>query len=162
MEAILEVKKSKQRAVMEAIKQKKRKAPEIYQINSYSDQSKYYVIVAYHSESKLDDTKIKKELGTIDHVTKIKLNKPLGGLRKNVSNKNCHFVFDVDSTLTSGRGMIQNEIRNIFNELKEGGHRIYLASGRNMDKLREDMREFGTERYGIAENGGISVQRAIQ
>lgn len=155
MELILEVKRSSQKAVIGAIK-RKRKIPKIRRIKPHSDKSKHYIIVTYRPKHKLDDDgEVRKEFGKIKGVIKVRLNQPLNQLKENMDEKNCHFIFDVDSTLTSGHGTIQNEIRGIFNKLKENGHRIYLASGRNMDGLRKDIEEFGAESYGIAENGGI-------
>lgn len=73
-----------------------------------------------------------------------------------IRGKNLHCFFDIDGTLTRGSGIINRKIRTIFGKMKKDhGMRIYFASGRSIPRLAKDMESFGTEPYGIAENGGI-------
>jgi len=117
------------------------------------------VLVTYAVEHLLGDAdveKLKEKYAALKHVEDVTVNQSIGPFRENISIKNCHFVFDVDSTLTTGRSTIQNKVRNIFHDMTEAsGHRVYLASGRKMDDLRQDIEDLGAESYGIAENGGI-------
>lgn len=73
-----------------------------------------------------------------------------------IRDKSLHCFFDIDGTLTRGSGIINRKIRTIFGRMKkDGGMRIYFASGRSMPCLEKDMTSFQTEPYGISENGGI-------
>lgn len=75
-----------------------------------------------------------------------------------IRDKSLHCFFDIDGTLTRGSGTINRKIRTTFGRMKkDGGMRIYFASGRSMPRLEKDMTSFQTEPYGIAENGGIII-----
>ena len=78
-----------------------------------------------------------------------------GSTEIKIRNKRCHCFFDIDSTLTRGDGTINGKVRKIFAKMKDAGFRIYFVSGRNTPQVRQDMIDFATEPYGIAENGGV-------
>lgn len=76
----------------------------------------------------------------------------------NIRHKNLHCFFDIDSTLTKGTGVINKNIRQIFEDMKnKNGMRIYFVSGRSITQIHKDMTEFDTEPYSIAENGGVLI-----
>jgi len=162
LEVMLKTKKGKENSVIRDIKRHARRFPRVQNTTKYGEyggRSECYVLVTYAVDHLLGDAdveKLKEKYAALKHVEDVTINQAIGPFKENISVKNCHFVFDVDSTLTTGRGTIQNKVRNIFRDMTEGsGHRVYLASGRKMDDLRQDMEDFGAESYGIAENGGI-------
>ncbi len=163
MEVILKVKRGKATSVIAEIKKHSRKFTKIKHLKKYNDferPSITYVVVTYSDDHLLSDkgaNQLKKKYESLSNVTDITVNQAINAFKENISDKNCHFVFDVDSTLTKGRGTIQNKVRNIFAQMNASGHRVYLASGRNEAQLRQDMDNFNTERFGIAENGGIII-----
>lgn len=157
LEIFLTVQNNKRNAVICNIKKKKRSFPRIQNIETYNSN---YIVVSYPSNYILDNVqknRLKKRYELLPDVDSVALPNVINDLDENMSTKNFHFVFDVDSTLTTGRGTIQNMVRGIFRKMKESGHRIYLASGRSEPQLRQDMKDFNTECYGIAENGGILI-----
>jgi len=161
LEVLLKVKKRKEGTVIAHIRKHKRKFPKTQKVERYGEYgngSKYYVLVTYDAECLLSDTDVKKleaKYAALQYVERVTINQAVDAYLENISTKNCHFVLDVDSTLTTGRGTIQSKVRSTFHDMKEDGHRVYLASGRDMDRLRHDIVDFGAESYGIAENGGI-------
>ena len=155
LEAILQVKKGKENAVIKKINENRRSFPKIRKVEKYNDN---HVIVFYPEDYFLSEdaiNQLQKKFQCLDNIVQVSINQPNKDFKKNISTKHCHFIFDVDSTLTTGRGTIQHKVRDIFNDMKDDGHRIYLASGRSMEQLRQDIMNFKTEQYGIAENGGI-------
>ena len=162
LEVVLEIKKGKGAVIIKEIEECKRKFLNFQKLERYAEHqnnTKHFVLVTYgvdHLLSHNDVEKLKTRYAKINNVQCVTINQATNEFRSNISTKNCHFVFDVDSTLTTGRGTIQNKVRNIFNKMKDDdSHRVYLASGRSMGQLRQDMTDFQTEDYGIAENGGI-------
>ena len=159
MEVILKIKSGKGESIIKTIESQKRKFPKIQKITKYTDKRNHYVLVTYdigHFFTDQNISKLEKKYKKLFDVIDVKINQAINSIPQNISTKNCHFVFDVDSTLTTGRGTIQNKIRNIFHDMTENdSHRVYLASGRSMEQLRQDIQDFKTESYGIAENGGI-------
>ena len=157
LKIILKVQRNKRNAVICYIEKKRRYFPRIQNIKKYESR---YIIVSYTRNYTLNDKQKNslidkyRQLSNVDNVT---IDQTDHDIHQNISAKNFHFVFDVDSTLTTGRGTIQSKVRNIFRRMKESGHRVYLASGRNETQLRQDMGDFDTERFGIAENGGILI-----
>lgn len=155
MEILLKVKKGKENALINIIKNKRKLCNKLLKVEKNNES---YIIAHYEADYFIDDRQkdgLKKMYEKLPEVVTVTINQATDRNMGNITIKNCHFIFDVDSTLTSGRGTIQNKICNIFENMKNDGYRIYLASGRCMDQLREDMQNLKTERYGIAENGGI-------
>ena len=67
-----------------------------------------------------------------------------------------HFFFDIDSAPTARHSkIIQNKVRIVFAKMLEDGHRIYFVSGRHSEQVNVDIRHYGAERLGVAENGGM-------
>ena len=155
LEAMLQVKKGKENAVIKKINKNRQSFPKIRKVEKYNDN---HVIVSYLEDYFLNSeaiNRLQKKFQRLDNIVKVSINQPNNGLKENISAKHCHFIFDVDSTLTTERGTIQHKIRDTFNGMNDDGHRIYLASGRSMEQLRQDIMDFKIEQYGIAENGGI-------
>lgn len=153
LEIILKIKSGKVNSVIGIIKKKKKSLKFTHIIELKSD----LVLVKYphnFQRTATSESKLKKQYQRIDDIVEVHIN-PSNIVRRYVKHNNCHFVFDVDSTLTTGRGTIQSKILNIFNRMQGDGHRIYLASGRSAPQLREDIEKLDIEKYGIAENGGI-------
>ena len=58
--------------------------------------------------------------------------------------------FDVDNTLIMWNGKLRNHARQVFTELKNAGHEIYVWSGvgiRQWDMKRHDLDEFVTDYF---------------
>ena len=69
-----------------------------------------------------------------------------------------HYFFDIDSTLTIGSpGHIENEIREIFQNMKDLEVRVYFSTGHSMEDVYQLMRNFPVRPQAIVENGGILI-----
>ena len=116
-----------------------------------------YVLVTYKSgRSTASRTeKITQKYRMLDQVFNVTVLGTPDELHSIMRNAAAHFFFDIDSTLTSGNAVIQNEAHNTIKKMIRDGHRIYLASGRHAEDVRTDTKSIGAERFGIAENGGV-------
>ncbi len=161
MEVILEIQKGKQSTVLKMIDKNRKKFPKIQKLIKYDDDDSgipRHIMVIYDDKYTLDYNKreqLKKKYLNLTNVLDATVIQITRMNKKNISKKRCHFIFDVDSTLTSGKHTIRDKIRSIFTKISDQGHRVYLASGRHETQLRKDMGYLNTERFGIAENGGI-------
>lgn len=111
--------------------------------------------VAFEDKNTIKQLQKKFNIPGVTNVIVSPIKKDRGGSSLKIKHKNCHCFFDIDSTLTKGDGNITSNIQNIFKKMKADGFRIYFASGRQIADVQKDMKDFGTEKLGIAENGGI-------
>ena len=113
--------------------------------------------VVLDPSSNLTESQIKKltkKYEKINGVEKVVISSLYSGT---VGYKNYHCFFDIDGTLTTKSNVFTSKLKRILEAMKKDNIRIYLASGRNVPKIRENMKELNTEPYGIAENGGVII-----
>ena len=76
----------------------------------------------------------------------------------NYKDRDCRFVFDIDSTITRGHpGILSKESKPVLNLLKAREYWIHFATGRRDGDVHEMIKYCETEPEGIAENGGLII-----
>ncbi len=155
MKIILEVPKSKQTGVIKRISD--------FKETNFIRQTDDKIIVQlknpvpFEDKGEIRKVETKYNVEGVDKVIISPVKAEKGSSEIKIKRKRCHCFFDIDSTLTKGDGTINAKVRTVFDEMKDNGFHIYFVSGRNIPTVRGDMNDFGTEPYGIAENGGVII-----
>ena len=68
-----------------------------------------------------------------------------------------YIFFDIDSTLTKKLGIVETDVRKIFQRMKEQNTAVIFCTGRSAKDIGWLIKEYGTSKYGIAEAGGIII-----
>lgn len=161
MEIILRTSKRYQSSVIEEINSKKYIYSNIKQIERSKDKSSYYVII-HHNKLRISNTyenKLKKSYEKLKHVTRVFIVQTTPHmLTNNYKDRDCRFIFDIDSTLTPGQpGILSKESRPVLSELRLQHHWIHFATSRSDGDVQDLIVQCETEPQGIAENGGLLV-----
>lgn len=78
------------------------------------------------------------------------------------TEKIIHLFFDIDSTLTHpGVAEINRDVKGMFEKFREQDCSVYFCTGRADHEVRGLMDICRTEKYGIAENGGIIINSTL-
>lgn len=73
-----------------------------------------------------------------------------------------HLFFDIDSTLTHpGVKILDRGVKSVFAKFRKQNCSVYFCTGRADHEVRELMKMYKTDDYGIAENGGIIINSAL-
>ena len=156
MDLLLSVLPRKEASVIRSILNNRKAFTKIKNLQAYSDEKGSFVIVTLDMGilNVIEASKLQAKYEKIKYVLSATATQTIeDDFKSNIKDKNCHFFFDIDSTLTKGGlGTIHRTIRHIFENMKEDGYRIYFVSGRSEAQVKEDMTAFDTEPYGIAEN----------
>ena len=162
MDIFLKTSEKHQSNVINQINKRKTTYANIEKINRHTDKKGNYYILICHKKllvSHTEKIKIKKSYEKLEHVSDVSIiqTNP-DNFMKNYKNRDCRFIFDIDSTLTPGEpGILSRESRSVLEELRSSGHWIHFATGRSDGDLYDLISECNTEPQGIAENGGLLV-----
>lgn len=169
LEIILRTRKTNQQSVIRAINRAKKKFTHVKKIDKrYDVIKKTYHVVVIHNKlivSKEEEKKIQKAYEKLKHVSNVSIIQVVpDDFRNNIREKtDCHFFFDIDSTLTSGApGIMAKGVKSVFNKLKEHDYWIHFASGRSDGDVQDLIVDYETEPQAIAENGGIIILSKTQ
>lgn len=159
MRIYLSVKPTKQNSVLRKV----RKFTKIVKRAEIFSNNKIVVLLRPFSTTDTKQINELKKKFTVDGI----IGKPIIGgvypekedISENIFNRNIHFFFDIDSTLTDGPpGILDRKVRPLFNKMQnDNGYRIYLASGRTLPQVIDDIADLNVEPYAIAESGGIII-----
>ena len=113
---------------------------------------------------KSEQNRIKNTLDGIPTIVSFSV--PLGGHDSGNAPDDAvritHMFFDIDSTLTHpGIKDLDRGVKNTFAKLRQQKCSVYFCTGRADYEVRELIRMYKTEDYGIAENGGIVINSTL-
>lgn len=164
MEIVLTTSKKYQDKVVQSVRRLrsiKTGIKDVYKSKSRIRPNSHCVVIQHNKIhiSKTMEEEIKKSCGRIKHVRSVSvMNTPVAAFRAMHKDRDCRFVFDIDSTLTEGKpGILARQVKSALNKLGSAGYWIHFATGRGDGDLRDIIHESRTEPQGIAENGGILV-----
>ena len=164
LEIILRTNKTFQKSVIGKINRNKRTYSHIKKITPHYDPLKnsFYVILNHNklTVEKEEEAKFIKKYLKLDHVSNVSIVQTVPSKFKNTirGNTDCHFFFDIDSTLTPGQpGIPGKKVKTIFENLKKQEFWIHFASGRRDGDVQDYIVDYDTEPQAIAENGGLII-----
>ncbi|MDE0091085.1 MAG: HAD family hydrolase [Thaumarchaeota archaeon] len=162
MEILLKTYKARQESVVASLGRSRKLHPGIKRIETYQDTEGDYYVVVHHNKLRLSETKHKSITEWLNKMKYVRcatiVETVPNNFQTNYKNRDCRFIFDIDSTLTHGRpGIIARETKSILGLLKSKGHWIHFATGRREGDVFRMIRYCRTEPEGIAENGGLII-----
>ena len=122
-----------------------------------------YCVIITHKKLTVNQNerqKLIKSYKKLKHVTNVSIfHTSHTNFKKDYRNKDCRFIFDIDSTLTPGQpGILSKNSKPLLTKLsKHDNTWIHFATGRTDGDVRDLIKHCNTEPQGIAENGGLIV-----